>query len=143
MAWIQDKFNSWFGSNITYVANAYAGTKYIRVFFHRNDIDFKRIALGARNREVNVDIVLENNKETESVRLAYDDPPHQKRRTDGFMMMSIFPEHEDGILDKSICENYQISPNRSFIVTKSGSLAQQKYGGDLWEDCYGNDHRPR
>lgn len=36
-----------------------------------------------------------------------------------------------------LCKNWEVAANKSYIVTNSGTIVQQQYGGNLWTDRYG------
>ena len=42
-----------------------------------------------------------------------------------------------------LAQNYRIAANRSVIVTRSGGVQPQEYGGDLWTDENNVNHRPK
>ena len=136
MAWIQDTFNSWFGSNITYVANAYPQD--IWVYFHTKKLDVSSGSVSASN-SISAEVQLEREPNTEKVKVDFKDF-HKKRRTDSRMFLSVFTV---GAKQVPLCENYEISPNRSIIVTETGQIKPQKYGGNIWTDEFGVDHKPR
>ena len=79
MDWIQDSFNSWLGSNITYVANAYPKT--IWVYFHTKKLDITTGSFGV-SASSSMQLQLERQPNTEKVQVDFNDS-HKKRRTDG------------------------------------------------------------
>ena len=138
---ITASFNNTFGSNITYVANAYSRNEneWIWVCFHTEKLSVESINL-AVNKEDGASIEANLAKSTNHawVRVPYRDV-HKKRRNTCWEYLTVI-SHNGKVL---IAHNYEIEANRSFIVTKQGGLKTQKYGGDVWEDERGNNHYPK
>ena len=141
--WWRNKGNSWFGSNVTYVANAYPSAKYVWLLFHNKTLTLTNVSLSgsAREFDIKIDTKVENEKVTEKVRIPYKDF-HKKQRKTSDEYITILAKDKDGE-DVKICENYCIGANRSFIITKEGGLKPQKYGGDIWTDESGVNHKPK
>lgn len=139
--WVQDFFNSTFGSNETYVSNAYSNTPYVYVYFTKEKLTLSELKLLVSNKSANAETSISIQKITSMVKIPQGDY-HKYRRTSGIEYMTVMPVKNDGSFESYICENYQISPNRSFIITKNGGIKPQKYGSNnLWEDESGFDHR--
>jgi hypothetical protein len=124
MAWIADHFNSWVGSNITHLANASGGT--ILVAISENSMKIKSVSTSY--------IEFENNNNASKFnildRQVYKYP--RKNANDYLTAVS-----HNG---KTICENFRIGANKSYIFTKE-QILRQKYGNSsLFKDEYGNDY---
>lgn len=133
---IVDWINNWFGSNITYVANAYSPADYIWLRFQREELSIEEISAGLQSLEINV-----KNKEMKMslVRVPFNEA-HIERRNTAREYMTVFARNRDGT-KITICENFEIPANRSYIVTEKGGIKEQAYGGDIWEDFEGHYHR--
>ena len=136
MAWIQNTFNSWVGSNTTYVANAYP--KDVWVYFHTQKVDINSGTLDVSSSvSAQIQFRLKKQPNIEKVKVDFNDF-FKKRRTDSRMFLSVFTTDEERA---PLCENYEISPNRSIIVTKTGQIKPQKYGGNIWTDEFDVNHK--
>lgn len=133
---ILDWVNNWLGSNITYVANAYSHADYIWLRFQREELSIEEISAGLQSLEINV-----KNKEMKMslVRVPFNEA-HIERRNTAREYLTVFARNRDGS-KITICENFEIPANRSYIVTDKGGIKEQAYGGDIWEDFEGHYHR--
>lgn len=137
MTFLQNVFNSWFGSNITYISNAYSKSDYVRVIFHREN--FKITKLTAKFPD-DMAVEVKPQEEMEVIKISFGNF-HQKRRTDSNLKLTIFPGEQD---QDPIVVNYQICANRSFIVTNQHDLKPQMYGSNnMFLDEHGVDHTPK
>ncbi|CAG2113093.1 unnamed protein product [Medioppia subpectinata] len=118
---IMDFINNWFGNNTTYITNAYSKAEFCWVHFHT-----KQLAIEAAHSAQHVDTV-------ESVRLPYLDE-HNKRRTTDTLLLTVLAQNRDGTVSP-ICNDYEISANRSFIITDEGGLKPSSDDPiDIWTD---------
>jgi len=146
--WLTDQFNNLFGSNITYITNAYSRSGFVWLLFHYEKLTIDSVRLGPSNEPQNINISLtqgndqtveaENiiiigtvrnyNYETmpidsvkiERVRLPFRED-HRKRRYTASEFLTVFAENQNGTLT-AICENFEIPANRSFIITDRGAI---------------------
>ena len=129
-------FNNIFGSNITFVANAYprdiwvlfASTIYsydvsVSVQTTTPTIVIKRTATGANIESIRVKSRGYNRKE----------------RSQSTEYLSIYTTDANGA-KRIVCENKQILANKSFIITQDGYIVDQKYGANIWIDRDGHKH---
>lgn len=61
---------------------------------------------------------------------------------EGVLFASVFVENpsKSGECLDTICSNFRVPDDKSFIVTKNHNIHFQKHGADLWEDEQGNKH---
>jgi uncharacterized membrane protein len=134
---ITNHFNNWFGSNITYVANAYSTSEdqWIWICFHTTVLSLEIIRL-AISAEHNASIEANWKHVTchKLVRVSYHGFRKQLRTAASEFLTTISHDR------KWIIPNYVIEANRSFIVTRQREIMSQKYGGKLWEDERGINH---
>jgi hypothetical protein len=167
--WLTDRFNNWLGSNITYITNAYSRSGYVWLLFHYERLTIDSVKLGPSNGPQNINISLTHGKDQtvtanniiiigtatnyncekmpidsvkiERVRLPFKED-HRKRRYSASEFLTIFAENQNGTLT-AICENFEISANRSFIITNQGAIKPSLYGGDIWTDENRYNHKPK
>lgn len=134
---VQSHFNNMFGSNITYVANAYSNAEYIWLVFNSTETDYEvEFALSAKPSAI---IKTKNGKEIqEEIRVSKFDY-HKKRRNDATEYLTAFTYNEDKTVFY-ICKNFKILANRSFIITSKGTIKESVYGGSIWEQENGVNH---
>ena len=134
--WTRDQFNNLLGSNITHIANAYSGADKLECIFHNNKIDFSDIKISRSD----LSLVINMRDVDEMVRVPFNSC-HRKERADASEYLSIFAIKRNATIDK-ICTNYRISANYSYIVTDNGRFVRSKYGGSVWEEENGTNHKP-
>lgn len=171
---ITDNFNNLFGSNITYITNAYSRSDCIWLLFHYGKLTIDSVKPGPSNEPQNINVSLTHGKDQtvtanniiitgtainyncekltidsliqslgakQCLRLPFNDE-HKKRRYSASEFLTVFAENQNGTLT-AICENYEISANRSFIITDQGAIKPSVYGGNIWTDENGYNHKPR
>ncbi|KAG4071414.1 hypothetical protein HA402_011568 [Bradysia odoriphaga] len=133
---ITDWINNFMGNNVTYVANAYSHADYVWLRFQREELSIEEISAGLKSIEIDV-----KHKEMKMslVRVPFNEV-HIERRNTIREYMTVFARNRDGS-KTTICENFEIPANRSYIVTDKGGIKEQAYGGDVWEDFEGHYHR--
>lgn len=126
MAWIQNQFNAWLGSNITFIANATKSD--VQVFVSSDEIKVKKISKDGLDVE---------NKTYESKFWIQSGKYHKLERVNAYDYLTVLNR------DKSflVCENYKMGANKSYIITQNDEIRRQKYGSsNLFEDENGNDY---
>lgn len=115
---------SWFGSNITHLANASGQT--VRIIISGEIINFKK--------NLKDGIEFDKNCILSKFHLS-DRNFHRLERCKQYEYMTILKNNGE-----MICENYEIGANKSYIILKD-TIVRQKYGSDnLFEDRYGKCH---
>jgi hypothetical protein len=126
MAWISDKFNAWFGSNVSHFANASGGT--ISIAISENVVRISEIS------GKDLGIKIENEKNIGKFKIKNRDFHKYKRNNANDYLTVVGSDGE------IICENLRIPANYSYIITKD-QVKRQKYGdSDLFKDEYGNKY---
>jgi hypothetical protein len=164
-------FNNTFGSNITYIANAYSKSKeeYISACFHSSTMELESYK---EKLEINAsmsDEISGNLNVNDKSKVSGEGAMKKGINAEGSMSAeSIWKstmhkeliripyrdfhqkrrdtkvEYLTVISHKGtvLVDNYKILANRSFIITNNGSIKPQKYGGGLWIDEWGTNHYP-
>lgn len=132
---IRHYFNNLFGSNDTFVANAYSGSEYIWLLFLKNSNSIEKVSI---NPDGELKIVLTNREVISKLRLPYKNL-HKEERNQAYEYLSVFADGGDGEV-VTICENYEIPANYSYIVTDEGQLIRKGPGNNLWVDRGRYDH---
>lgn len=126
MAWIQNQFNAWLGSNITFIANATKSD--IQVFVSSDEIKIIRIGRDGLDIE---------NKTYESKFWIPSEKFHKIERVNAYDYLTVFNRNKSFV----VCENYKMGANKSYIITEDNQIRRQKYGSsNLFEDEYGKDY---
>lgn len=134
--WWRDQFNSWFGSNETHVANAYSHSDCIWLCFQREKLTIDQVSINTNSSSV----ILNNKKMKEQLLKVPFNEVHKQRRYTSSEFLTVFAKDLHGNVI-TICENYEIPANRSYIVTDRGGIKESVYGGNLWEDYDGHYHK--
>ena len=135
----QSNFNNTFGSNITHIANGYsrAPGEWIWVSFHENLLSLDNLRASISGQDAPTITAEWARVSTSSlIRVSYADF-HKQRRTTSSERITVI-SHDGSLL----VQNYHIIANRSFIIDRNGSPKCQEYGGDIWVDEQGINHRP-
>ena len=126
MAWIQNQFNAWLGSNITFIANATKSD--IEVFVSSDEIKIIRIGKDSLDIE---------NKTYQSKFWIPSKKFHKIERVNAYDYLTVFNKDKSSL----VCENYKMGANKSYIITEDNQIRRQKYGSsNLFEDEYGDDY---
>lgn len=124
MDYTQTLFNSWFGSNVTHIANATGVT--ISVIISAERIKIKSISKSSIEfdyKGVTSKFNISNRKH------------HRLERCKQYEYMTIQKSNGD-----LICENYEIGANKSYIILND-EIVRQKYGSsNFFEDRSGKCH---
>ena len=142
MQWFQDTFNSYFGSNITYVANAYSTERdrFVRFTWSTTRLEADKIeaALNPTDLKVSLETRWQRVSNAQLLRIPYG-RYHKQERRETYAYMTLISDDE--VL---LTSNYEIGANKSYILTKEGQVVRQKYGSsNLFEDECGYDHTPQ
>lgn len=136
-------FNNWFGSNITYIANAYSKADHVWALFSYKELsvdEIKASISGLSLSQLNANVNFKSQGVNEGLRIPFNDV-HKKRRDTYCEYVTILAKEPNGSVT-TICENLKVLANRSIIVTNKGSVQEQMYGGNLWVDFKGTNHKP-
>lgn len=133
MAWLGAKFNAYFGSNVTHIANAFEGDAWITIYSEERQLDDINLNFVLQNAapSANLGTVLRNNTRVEWIRIPRNDF-HKKYRDQAVDYITVIVEGENG--PKLIVDKYKLFANESVIITKNGGLKYSKYGGSIWEE---------
>lgn len=133
MAWIGAKFNAYFGSNVTHIANAFDGVAWITLYSEERQLDDINLTavLQSVGPSANLGTVLKNVTRVEWIRIPRKDF-HKKYRDQAVDYMTVVVEGDDG--PTVIVDKYKLFANESVIITKNGGLKYSKYGGSIWEE---------
>ena len=117
---VADNFNNLFGSNVTHIANAYKTPEnFLHVFYHSEELPSPGL----------------NPVATEMITISYMHY-HKKERSNASDYCTI--KLPNGV---TLCSNFKLRANQSFIIAKNGEIKLQKYGArNLFEDEKGNNH---
>ena len=139
--WLTNCFRKWFLDNNTHVANAYKSANgecgHITISFSGDNANTKNCS-GIFSSFVKPSLTAlpgtESNPPSSTIRIPYGQY-HKEARTSSSTRMTIVSY--DG---QTLCENLAIPVDRSYIVTRSGSVVLQKYGDNVWVAEDGTNH---
>jgi hypothetical protein len=124
MAWIADQFNSWVGSNKSYLANASGGT--ILVAICENSMKIKSVSTS--------NIEFENNTNASKFNILDRQVYKYPRKNANDYLTAI--SHNG----KTICENFRIGANKSYVITKDQILRHKPDDRNFFKDENDNEH---
>ena len=130
MAWISNHFNAWFGSNISFFANASDGK--VLVAISENEMKISKASLSMKNGIDGVELKSKTNISKFNIPSREFHRFQRKNDNDYLTVIS----HNGSV----ICESYRIGANMSYIITND-TIFRQKYGdSNLFRDQYGKEY---
>jgi len=138
---LSDYFNSWFGSNVTFIANAYSREphRYVWVCFHATVLRANMIELALQPSigRVSVEARWKSLCNDQLIMIPFQEHHRQhRRRRETYINMTVISDEGELLFS-----NFEIRANASYVITRDRRIIRQKYGSsNLFQDEYGTDH---